>query len=82
MDESVHAADLSIAFENRCGKWTKEETEYAEAIMQYFNAGALSDCGEGETLRNYLSRKMRCKPMRFSKKYAGTMKGRVNPLYL
>lgn len=78
MDQFFESRELPLALENRNGKWTPEEIEYAEAIMEYFDAGVLSDCGEGETLRNYICRKMRLKPMRFSKKYAGTMKGRVN----
>lgn len=60
----------------RSGKWTKEEEVYADALIQRFESGTLSDCDNGKTLRAYLSKKLNCIPMRVSKKYGGKCIGK------
>lgn len=55
----------------RKGKWTQEEEAYANKIIDLFNRGLLA-IPAGTTLRSYLSDKLRCDPMRITKKYAGT----------
>lgn len=52
------------------GKWSMEEKLYANRLVFDFEAGLLEDCREGITLRSYLSTKLRCAPMRISKKFA------------
>jgi hypothetical protein len=61
----------------RSGKWIPEEEEYAEILIELFNKGFIDDCENGTTLRLYLSRKLRCAPMRISKKYAGKGIGKI-----
>lgn len=56
--------------ELRKGKWTVEEENYANKIISLFNQGMLPVV-VGTTLRTYLSDKLRCDPMRITKKYAG-----------
>ncbi|KAL3932934.1 MAG: hypothetical protein SGARI_003829 [Bacillariaceae sp.] len=55
----------------RSGKWTLEETEYAELLIELFEKGQVLDEKNGATLRSFLSRKLFCAPMRISKKFAG-----------
>ena len=72
--------DLPPIFQNRklrSGKWLPEEEEYADALIQLFEQGHLTDCENGTTLRAYLSGKLHCAPMRISKKYAGTGIGKL-----
>ena len=52
------------------GKWTPEEFEYMLGLMEAFKAGHLP-LQEGTTLRSFLSRMMKCKPKRISKKFEG-----------
>jgi hypothetical protein len=52
------------------GKWSIEENVYANQLVFAFEAGLLEDCKEGVTMRSYLSTKLRCPPMRISKKFA------------
>ncbi|KAJ1420808.1 hypothetical protein B484DRAFT_332962, partial [Ochromonadaceae sp. CCMP2298] len=54
----------------RKGKWTVEEENYANKIIDLFNQGMLPIIA-GTTLRTYLSDKLRCDPMRITKKFAG-----------
>jgi len=54
----------------RKGKWTAEEENYANKIIDLFNQGMLPIVA-GTTLRTYLSDKLRCDPMRITKKFAG-----------
>jgi hypothetical protein len=54
----------------RKGKWTAGEEEYANKIIECFNLGILST-KPGVTLRNYLSARLQCDPMRITKKYTG-----------
>lgn len=61
----------------RSGKWTNEEENFANRLIVEFEAGSLQDCEEGCTLRSYLARRLRCAPMRISKKFAGRCIGKV-----
>ena len=54
----------------RAGKWTIEEEVYAEYLTSLFMQGVLPDCDIHMTLRAYLAEKLRCKPMRITKKYS------------
>mmetsp|Transcript_11554 Transcript_11554/g.11572 ORF Transcript_11554/g.11572 Transcript_11554/m.11572 type:complete len:159 (-) Transcript_11554:363-839(-) len=54
----------------RNGKWTTVEEDYADKLIELFNAGQLPyDVEDGETLRVFLSKKLSCKPTRLTKKY-------------
>ena len=54
----------------RRGKWTVEEEAYVARVIQDFNSGFLN-APAGTTLRSYLSEKLRCDPMRITKKFTG-----------
>lgn len=54
----------------RRGKWTAEEEAYVARVIQDFNSGFLN-APAGTTLRSYLSDKLRCDPMRITKKFTG-----------
>lgn len=54
----------------RRGKWTMEEEAYVARVIQDFNSGFL-DAPAGTTLRTYLSEKLKCDPMRITKKFTG-----------
>lgn len=54
----------------RRGKWTLEEEAYVARVIQDFNSGFL-DAPAGTTLRTYLSEKLKCDPMRITKKFTG-----------
>lgn len=54
----------------RRGKWTAEEEAYVARVIQDFNSGHL-DAPAGTTLRTYLSEKLKCDPMRITKKFTG-----------
>jgi hypothetical protein len=56
----------------RRGKWTTEEEFYAASLAEAFKEGILSDVEEGQSLRGYLSVKLRTNVKRISKKYEGT----------
>jgi hypothetical protein len=58
--------------QRRSGKWTVEEEEYANLLIELFNRGSVfEEIQNGVTLRSFLSRKLFCAPMRISKKFAG-----------
>eukprot|EP01035_Chromulina_nebulosa_P027700 gene27700-36455_t len=59
------------------GKWTREEENYADRLISDFEAGILSDCEDGCTLRSYLAKSLNCAPMRISKKYSGQRIGKL-----
>lgn len=61
----------------RSGKWSFEEEAYANRLIEDFENGQLEDCEDGCTLRAYLAHKLRCAPMRISKKFAGRCIGKV-----
>lgn len=54
----------------RRGKWTVEEERFVKRIIRDFNNGTL-EAAPGTTLRNYLSEKLNCDPMRITKKFTG-----------
>ncbi|KAJ8608436.1 hypothetical protein CTAYLR_009598 [Chrysophaeum taylorii] len=56
--------------ELRRGKWTVEEERYVERVIHDFNNGTLQ-AAPGTTLRNFLSEKLNCDPMRITKKFTG-----------
>ena len=57
---------------------TVDEENYARRLIYEFTRGNLTDCPEATTLRAYLASKLRCAPMRISKKYAGQGIGKVS----
>jgi hypothetical protein len=65
----------------RSGKWTPEEESFANRLIIDFETGTLKDCEDGCTLRSYLARKLRCAPMRISKKFAGRCIGKVRNIF-
>ena len=66
----------------RKGKWSKEEEEYADALINAFGASLLP-LPYGSTLRFYLSSALHCEPMRISKKFSkGGSIGKVSLLSL
>lgn len=57
---------------NRCSvgrRWIVEEIAFANRLIQDFRLGVL-DIDDGTSLRQLLSRELKCKPMRISKKYS------------
>nr|CCA22187.1 conserved hypothetical protein [Albugo laibachii Nc14] len=64
-DEAVQATEIM-----RRGKWTREESAYCDRLIDEFKNGNLA-LVEGTTLRAFLSKLLRCDPMRISKKYTG-----------
>lgn len=58
----------------KSGKWSADEEELANLLIEEFQRGSLSDCEDGCTLRSYLAKKLSCAPMRVSKKFS---KGRI-----
>eukprot|EP00633_Aureoumbra_lagunensis_P008728 CAMPEP_0197310992 /NCGR_PEP_ID=MMETSP0891-20130614/9519_1 /TAXON_ID=44058 ORGANISM="Aureoumbra lagunensis, Strain CCMP1510" /NCGR_SAMPLE_ID=MMETSP0891 /ASSEMBLY_ACC=CAM_ASM_000534 /LENGTH=455 /DNA_ID=CAMNT_0042796895 /DNA_START=113 /DNA_END=1480 /DNA_ORIENTATION=+ len=60
----------------RRGKWTQQEQLYSEACIQWFLQGIVPLCENGSTLRAFLSTKLHCAPMRFTKKFAGAALGK------
>lgn len=54
----------------RRGKWTLEEEAYVARVIRDFNYGYLN-APAGTTLRTYLSEKLKCDPMRITKKFTG-----------
>jgi len=55
----------------RRGKWTSEEENYANRLIQEFKSGLLP-LTDGTTLRTFLSKLLNCDPMRISKKFVGS----------
>lgn len=54
----------------RRGKWIPEEEAYAKRITLDFKAGVLP-LKDGTTLRCFLAERLKCDPMRISKKFSG-----------
>ena len=54
----------------RSGRWTYEETVYAEALLGEFESGILP-LTDGTLLRVFVATVLNCDPMRVSKKFAG-----------
>lgn len=66
----------------RRGKWTPEEENYANRLIQEFKLGLLP-LTDGTTLRTFLSKLLNCDPMRISKKFVGqNCIGKVRFLFL
>jgi hypothetical protein len=74
---TVEELSTVLDLRSRSRKWTKPEEEYTNALIKYFDCGQISDGFPGETLRKYLCRKIACKEMRISKKFSGTLIGKV-----
>jgi hypothetical protein len=56
----------------RSGKWSQEENDYAELLVEQFRLGLLEDeLAPGSTLRAYLSFVLHCDGMRITKRYSG-----------
>ncbi|CAK4387303.1 unnamed protein product [Aphanomyces euteiches] len=53
----------------RDGPWTDEEISYVRRLSLDFKAGLLPDVPRGTSIRPWLARKLRCDPMRISKKF-------------
>lgn len=77
MQEDTQSWQENNCSSPRSGKWSVEEEKYASELIRQFDAGVLTDCTDGCTLRSYLSKKLNCAPMRVSKKYAGQSIGKV-----
>ena len=54
----------------RRGKWTPEEEAYANRLIQEFKSGLLP-LTDGTSPRTFLSKLLKCDPMRITKKFAG-----------
>jgi hypothetical protein len=54
----------------RRGKWTMAEEAYVMRLIEEFRAGTLP-IANGITLRTFLSKLLKCDPMRISKKFVG-----------
>lgn len=54
----------------RKGKWTMEESQYAEQLIVFFKERLLQ-VPKGTMLRMYLAEKLHCEPMRITKKFSG-----------
>jgi hypothetical protein len=78
MVESVDSFENDPKIFQRSGKWSVEEEAFANRLIFEFENGILADCEDGCTLRSYLARKLRCAPMRISKKFAGRCIGKVS----
>lgn len=74
--QSTSGIETEFVF-RRSGKWTIEEEAFAKRLMDEFDAGSLCDVPNGCTKRSFLAHKLRCAPMRISKKFAGQCAGKV-----
>ena len=63
-------SDYSQSGMVRSGRWSKEEENYAKAMIEAFKAGYLPLHGN-VSLRKFLSEVLVCHPMRISKKFVG-----------
>lgn len=56
----------------RSGKWSQEESDYAELLVEHFRLGLLeNELAPGATLRAFLSSELHCDGMRITKRYSG-----------
>eukprot|EP00956_Cyclotella_meneghiniana_P025478 scaffold53302_cov69-Cyclotella_meneghiniana.AAC.1 len=62
---------------HRGGKWTPEESAYANRLIVEFKEGTLPLPPNNTTLRKFLSGTLRCDPLRITKKFKGGNGGRV-----
>lgn len=56
----------------KCGKWSKEEQAFADRLIDDFYRGISRGVENGQTLRTHLAQKLRCDPLRISKRFAGS----------
>lgn len=75
---SKSSNDLNASVDNdssdgplRQGKWTREEEEYVNCLIDEFKTGMMP-LAEGTSLRTFLSKMLNCHPMRISKKFVGS----------
>lgn len=54
------------------GKWTQEEEEYVDGLIESFRAGLIKGLPDGTTLRCWLAKKLSCRVKRVSKRYERT----------
>ncbi|CAM9786198.1 unnamed protein product, partial [Chrysoparadoxa australica] len=73
--ETKHQGAAQQQQRPRRGKWSPQELSYAEALILGFRGG-IADCEQGTTLRHFLCQKLRCGPMRISKRLAGKGPGK------
>ena len=69
------AEDTECAFDSqrrKCGKWSKEEQAFANRLIDDFYRGVSQGVENGQTLRTHLAQKLRCDPLRISKRFAGS----------
>ncbi|CAB9527978.1 expressed unknown protein [Seminavis robusta] len=66
--EAVQEEQLPIY----AGKWTQEEEQYAQFLMEEFRAGNIPGLENGASMRNYLAKMLICRPKRVTKKYERT----------
>jgi len=60
------------------GKWTAEEQAFADRLISDFDRGVSRGLGNGQSLRAHLAQRLRCDPLRVSKRFAGSNRlGRV-----
>jgi hypothetical protein len=55
----------------QCGKWTKEEQAFADRLISDFEKGVSRGVENGQTLRTHLAERLRCDPLRISKRFSG-----------
>lgn len=63
------------------GKWTSEEEEYVQGLIDEFQDGYLS-LPDGTSLRQFLSKMLNCSPKRISKKFEGNNYARGRKFYV
>lgn len=78
-NKKLKLSKRDMAFDDqRSGKWTVDEENFANQLVKDFEKGFLDDCEEGITLRCYLARRLNCAPMRISKKFSGRCIGKLS----
>lgn len=77
-DKKLKTSKHSAFDDQRSGKWTVDEENFANQLVKDFERGFLDDCEEGITLRSYLARRLNCAPMRISKKFSGRCIGKLS----
>eukprot|EP00985_Skeletonema_marinoi_P014079 scaffold7066_cov169-Skeletonema_marinoi.AAC.4 len=70
--------NIQVMLKLRKSRWTKNEVEYAQFLIEEFDSGFSKDLKTGHTKRSYLSEKLICAPMRVSKKFPGKSIGKTN----
>ena len=80
--DSEFSEDTDFILQRRnCGKWTKEEQAFANRLIDDFYRGVSQGVENGQSLRTHLAQRLRCDPLRISKRFAGSnCLGKVNRL--